>query len=336
MTTVLAFLFVIGIVVFFHEFGHFLMARLEGIRVKEFAIGFGPSIFSKKGKDTIYSFRLLPLGGFVRLYGETPEERGEGSFLDSSAWSRLKVIAAGPLMNFILAVLMFFLIFTIKGYPNLQVCKIGTVIKGAPAEKAGLKPGDEILMIDNIKVSRWQEIAEIIHASAGRKLKLLVSRNGKKISIDVVPKYNPKLKVGLIGITPWVERFNPIGALYYSTKYTLGVSYLMLVAIGRMILRKEKIDIRGPVAVAQLAGQAAKSGWVSLCSFTGLISVNLAFINLFPLPALDGGRLIFILFEIIFKRRLNPKYESTIHYIGFLVLITLMILITYHDIVNMR
>ncbi|MCD6362392.1 MAG: RIP metalloprotease RseP [Synergistetes bacterium] len=336
MTTILAFLFVIGIVVFFHEFGHFLMARLEGIKVKEFAIGFGPPVFSKIRKDTIYSFRLLPLGGFVRLYGETPEEKGEGSFLDSSAWSRLKVIAAGPLMNFVLAVLMFFLIFTVRGYPDLATCRIGTVIAGAPAEKAGLKPGDEIVMIGSVKVTRWEELAKIIHASAGKRLKLLVLRDGREITVDVVPEYNPKLKVGLIGITPWVERFNPIGALYYSTKYTLGVSYLMLVAIGRMILRKEKLDIRGPVAVAQLAGQAAKGGWVSLCSFTGLISVNLAFINLFPLPALDGGRLIFILFEIIFRRRLNPKYESTIHYIGFLILITLMILITYHDIVSMR
>jgi len=336
LITLIAFLIVIGVVVVFHELGHFWLALREGVKVKEFAIGFGPIILSKKKGEVLYSLRAFPLGGFVRLFGETPEESGEGSFLESSPWSRLKIISAGPLMNFVLAVLLFFAVFVFNGYPNLNVCKIGSVLPGSPAEIAGLKAGDEVLEIDGVRVSRWEELARIIHSSPGKRLKLSVMRGEDRVLIEVVPEYSSVHKVGLIGITPWIERFNVLGSAYYSVRYTLGVSYLMLSAIGKTLLKKEKLDIRGPVAVAQLAGQAARGGLVNLLSFIGIISVNLAFINLFPLPALDGGRLVFIIFELIFRRRLDPKYESTIHYIGFLVLIVLMLLVTYHDVISLR
>ncbi|MCS7233183.1 MAG: RIP metalloprotease RseP [Synergistetes bacterium] len=332
----LAFLVVIGIVVVFHELGHFWVAKVEKVKVKEFAIGFGPIIFSKRKGDLLYSIRLLPLGGFVRLFGETPEESGEGSFLESSPWSRFKIIGAGPLMNFLLALLMFYLVFLFNGYPNLNVCKVGEVLSSSPAEKAGLKPGDEIIAVNNIKVSKWKELATIIHSKPGEKLRLEVLRKERKLFIEVTPEYNPNLRVGLIGVAPWIEKYNFLGSMLYSTKYTLSVSYFMLNAIGRMVLRKERVDIRGPVAVAQLAGQAAKSGWFNFLSFIGIISVNLAFINLFPLPALDGGRLLFIAFEIFFHKRLDPKYEGIIHYIGFIILIALMLFVTYRDVVSLR
>lgn len=336
MVTVLAFLVVIGIVVVFHELGHFWVAKLERVKVKEFAIGFGPIIFSKRRGEIVYSVRLLPLGGFVRLFGETPEETGEGSFLESPSWSRFKIISAGPLMNFLLALLVFFFVFLFNGYPDLSICKIGEVLHNGPAERAGLKPGDEIIAVNGIKISRWGELASIIHSKPGEVLRLEVLRDGERLLIEVIPEYNPNLKVGLIGIAPWIERYNPLGSMLYSTKYTLGVSYFMLSAIGKMLLRKEKVDIRGPVAVAQLAGQAAKSGWFNFLSFIGIISVNLAFINLFPLPALDGGRLLFIAFEMLFRRRLDPKYEGVIHYIGFIVLVALMLFVTYRDVVSLR
>lgn len=336
MITLIAFFVVISLVVVFHEFGHFWVAMREGVKVKEFAIGFGPILFSKRRGEVLYSLRLLPLGGFVRLFGESPEESGEGSFLDSSPWSRLKIISAGPLMNLFLAIIVFFFVFLFNGYPNLDICKIGSVLPGSPAERAGLKAGDEVLTIDGVRVSRWEELAKMIHENPGRKIELRVLRGKDELTLEVTPEYSPAHKVGLIGVTPWMERFNPLGSLYYSSRYTFGVSYLMLSAIGKTLLRKEKLDIRGPVAVAQLAGQAAKTGWVNLLSFIGIISVNLAFINLFPLPALDGGRLVFILFELIFGRRLDPKHESTIHYIGFLVLIALMLLVTYHDVISLR
>lgn len=336
MVTILAFLIVIGIVVVFHELGHFWVAKLEKVKVKEFAIGFGPIVFSKRKGDLLYSIRLLPLGGFVRLFGETPEEVGEGSFLESSPWSRFKIISAGPLMNFFLAVLVFFFVFLFNGYPDLSICRIGEVLPNGPAEKAGLRPGDEIISVNGVRVSKWGELASTIHSKPGEVLKLEVLRDGQKLFIEVIPEYNPNLRIGLIGITPWIEKYNPLGSMLYSTKYTLGVSYFMLSAIGRMLLRKERVDIRGPVAVAQLAGQAAKSGWLNFLSFIGIISVNLAFINLFPLPALDGGRLLFIAFEILFRKRLDPKYEGVIHYIGFIVLVVLMLFVTYRDVVSLR
>jgi len=334
--TLFAFLVVIGIVVIVHEFGHFWVAKREGVKVKEFAVGFGPVIFSKKRGDFLFSVRLLPLGGFVRLFGETPEEKGEGSFLESSPWSRFKIISAGPLMNFFLALFVFYLVFVFSGYPDLSVCKIGGVLPDGPAARAGLKPGDQILSIDGMKVSKWEDIARIIHSKAGERLRLEVLRDKEKLFLEVVPEYNPKLNVGLIGITPWIERYDLLGAIFYSTRYTLGVSYFMLSALGKMVLRKEEVDIRGPVAVAQLAGQAARSGLYSFLSFIGIISVNLAFINLFPLPALDGGRLLFIAFEILFHRRLDPKYEGIVHYIGFIVLIVLMLFVTYRDVMSLR
>ncbi|MDK2871306.1 MAG: regulator of sigma protease [bacterium] len=336
MVTVFAFLIVIGIVVIVHEFGHFWFAKREGVKVKEFAIGFGPVIFSKKKEDFMFSIRLLPLGGFVRLFGETPEEFGEGSFLESSPWSRFKIISAGPLMNFLLALFIFYLVFALNGYPNLNVCKIGGVLPNGPAEKAGLRPGDQVLAIDGIKVVKWEDLARIIHNRPGEKLTLEILRNGKKIFLEVVPEYAPQLKVGLIGVTPWLEKYDFLGSAIYATRYTLGVSYFMLSALGKMLLRKEEVDIRGLVAVAQLAGQAAKSGLYSLLSFIGIISVNLAFINLFPLPALDGGRLLFIAFEMLFRKRLDPKYEGIIHYIGFIVLIVLMLFVTYRDVMSLR
>ncbi|MCD6419465.1 MAG: RIP metalloprotease RseP [Synergistetes bacterium] len=330
-----SFIVAIAILVLFHEGGHFVVARLLGIRVKEFSIGFG-SILASWGKGEIkYSIRIVPLGGFVRFFGED-DETVEGGFLSQPLWKKALVVAAGPVMNLLIAIPFIAVVFFFNGMPNLTTAMVGGLIHGYPAETVGIRAGDRIVSVDGIKVKNWKELSEYIHKVRGKELNIVVDRRGKRILFKVKPRYDSKKKVALIGIYPVIERYNLFSSIYKATTYVFGMLVLMVVFLWNAVIHHIPLQLKGPVAIAYMAGKAASQGWITFFSFTAFLSINLALINLFPFPALDGGRLIFYLVEFLSGKKIDPKKIEYVHLVGFWILISLVVYITFRDIVSLR
>jgi len=342
--SVISFIFVFFLVVMAHELGHFFSARRAGIRVFEFAVGFGPRIFKFKKGDTTYGLNLIPLGGYVRLAGiEGRDEEEEvcpeeEKYYNKSSLQKFRAIVSGPLMNIVLAFVLLSLIFLFAGSPVGVSNEIESIVPGSPAEKIGLRPGDKIEAIDGAKVDDMASAIEKIHASAGKELSLKINRKGDIFFVNAIPKLNPNMKVGLIGFSPkpLLERVGPIKAIVLGAKQTIGMVLLIGYFIGLLITGKASVgDLAGPVGIAQYTGQAAHSGIVSLLYFTAFLSVNLGVVNLLPLPALDGGRLVFVLLEWIRRKPLPIEKENRIHHIGIALLLTLLVALTINDVVRL-
>lgn len=332
MKTLVASIIIFGILVFVHEFGHFIAARLNGIRVLEMAIGFGPKLFAWKKKGTAYSLRLFPLGGFCRLLGEDPAEVNEpDSFTRKSPARRAAVLAAGPVMNLLLSLLLFFVIFYFFiGVQQLDSSIIGTVLPGTPAESAGLQDGDEITAINGEPVNGWMEVVNAIEKHPGEDVILLVRRSGAIKEFNLLAEAAPESGKGKIGIAPLMKKYQFRGALGNSFE-----RFGMIVAsIFQVITGKVPLDITGPVGIVITIGEVARTGIVNLLWLTGLISISLGLVNLLPIPALDGGRLLFLLIEAVRGRPLDPEKEGLIHFIGFALLILLILLVTYNDLIR--
>lgn len=344
MNTLFLSLIVLGIIIFVHEFGHFIFAKLSGIRVEEFSLGMGPPLISKKRGETLYSLRILPLGGYCKMSGETgdgqynPQSEDPKRFDKKPPLVRLLVLVGGPLMNFLLAILIFSLIFAIIGMPMEVTTEVGSVIRGGPAEKAGIEEGDVIVSIDNQKVESWQDMVGIIHQSSDKPLQLTIKRDGSFSTILVTPQYSPEHKVGLIGIEPTEVKSRNIGffeAIKEGFLRTFLITKLTILSIIQMITGKASLsEVTGPVGIVKMIGESARFGIVYLANLTALISVSLGLFNLLPVPALDGGRIIFVFFELLTGRAVNPVKENMIHLIGFALLITLMLFVTYRDILR--
>ncbi len=330
-----SFIVAIAILVLFHEGGHFVVARLLGIRVKEFSIGFGNSIASWGKGETRYSIRVIPLGGFVRFFGED-DESVEGGFLSQPLWKKALVVAAGPVMNLLVAIPFIAVVFFFNGMPNLNTATIGGLIHGYPAESVGMKVGDKIISVDGIRVSNWKDLSEYIHKVRGKELRIVVKRDGRKIIFRVKPRFDAKRKVALIGIYPVIERYNVVSSLWRATSYVFGMLVLMVIFLWNAVAHHIPLELKGPVAIAYMAGKAASQGWMTFFSFTAFLSINLALINLFPFPALDGGRLIFYLVEFLSGKRIDPRKIEYVHLVGFWILISLVVYITFRDIVSLR
>lgn len=351
LLTIFSFIIVLGILVFIHEFGHYLAAKLSGIRVEEFAIGFGPKIVSYQRGNTLYSIRGIPLGGFCKMTGEFPpddemsaEEKEiyydarekEECFDQKSVWKRLAVVFNGPFMNFVLAIFIFALIFNIFGLPvkttNSNI--LGDIIPGQPAAQAGFKVGDRIYSIDGQSVKTWDELADIIHRSSDKELVVVVERDGELIELEVTPRHEESADGGVIGIAPELLK-REVGLL---ESFSLGFGqswYIFKVTVlgfFNMITGKTPAEIGGPVMIASMIGQAAEIGISSVLNLMAVLSINLGIINLIPFPALDGGRIIFIFVELIRGRPVNPEKESFVHIIGFVLLIVLMVFLVFKDI----
>lgn len=339
-------LIIFGLLIFVHEFGHFIVAKLVGIRVEEFSIGMGPKAFSTQKGETLYSIRFLPIGGYVKMSGETGIEEDEQFFLDDpkrfnnkSVIQRAGVIVAGPLMNFFLAVLLFALFFTFVGiYTASETTEIGDVLADSPAQKAGLQPGDKIVAIDGQKVNEWSQMVNIIHNQPGKILSFIINRDGKEIKMQITPQLDPESQVGLIGITPsgqW-KKVNPLNALGLAIRRTLEIIAFTITAIGQMVSGKMGMgEVAGPVGIVQLIGESAQVGLIYLINLTALISINLGLLNLLPIPALDGSKLIFLGIEAVRGKPVDPKKENFVHLIGFALLMTLMLFVTYRDIIRL-
>jgi len=353
MFTFLLVLILISVLILVHEWGHFYAARRLGVKVEEFGFGFPPRLFSVVRDGIRYSFNLLPLGGFVKIFGEHGEGEGDReSFVSRSAWHRFVILAAGVFMNLVLA-WVFFTIGAVAGVPHLAdgadaavPVSVIAVVPRSPAEEAGVKFGDVFLELRSqdisLRVEKEEDVIDFIHAYRGEDVTLLIKRGDEVKEVHaiprlVVPEGEGPLGVGLGRLTiakiPWyLAPVEGVRILFRSVWGTLdGLWFILseLVSQG-----KTSVAVTGPVGIFAVAGETQALGLAYFLQFIGLLSVNLAVLNFLPIPALDGGRVVFLAIEKLRGRKISPQVENFIHTLGFVFLLFLMILVTYRDIVR--
>ncbi len=341
---------VLGVLIFFHELGHFLCAKAFGVGVEKFSLGFGPKIVGKKIGRTEYCISAVPLGGFVKMVGEQPDEEIDPkdiplSFTHKQVGKRMAIVAAGPIFNFFLAVLIFFIVFGISGITALEPV-VGKVSKDSPAYSAGLKKGDRIASIDGEKVEHWSEMAEVISRSRGAPLELVVRRAGEKVEISVSPeKQKVKNIFGeerdrfVIGITASgdtvTKRLGLGRAFKESLARTWLITKLTIVSVVKLIQGAISVKtLGGPIMIAQMAGEQVEQGAANLLFFIALVSINLGILNLLPIPVLDGGHLMFFSIEAVTGRPVSLRTREIAQQVGILLLMMLMVFVFYNDIMR--
>jgi regulator of sigma E protease len=337
----IAFIVVFSVVTLAHELGHFIFSKKAGIKVLELGLGFGPKIYSFTKDGTIFSLNMIPVLAFVRIGGLDEIEGREASvplsesYVSKTPAQKFMSIFGGPLFNILLAFLISYFMFTFTGVPREMSNEIATINPGSIAEKAGLMSGDRILSISGRKTNNMAEAVEYIHKSAGKQLILTIDRSGKTLRVKAVPELNKKMGIALIGFSlkPNYYRTDPVRAIYEAGSQVLSTCAGVLYILGLLMIGKISVlELAGPVGIAQFTGQVAGEGFIPLLSFTAFLSINLGLLNLLPLPALDGGRLVFILIEAIRRKAIDMKLENKIHQVGLTVLLALMAVITVNDI----
>ncbi len=351
MTTVWAFILVLSGLILVHELGHFIVARLFGIRVLKFSIGFGKRVFGIVRNGTDYCVSLLPLGGFVKMLGELPNEEVAPediphSFSHRPVWQRALVVAAGPFSNFLFAWFIFFVILIVYGNP-VVLPVIGQVNPDSPAQEAGIQPGDEILMINGHTVDSWDDVSKEIKAYGQRPLTMVIKRGDRKITLKVTPKINSvknifgeEVKVPLIGVTAAgklrIERLNPFSGFLLAFERTWELISLTVQGFVKIFQRVVPLStLGGPILIAQMAGEQAKLGILNLFYFMALLSINLGFLNLLPIPVLDGGHLFFYAIEVVKGSPLTMKQMEYAQKVGIFILGLLMFIVFYNDIMRL-
>ncbi|MDD1501265.1 RIP metalloprotease RseP [Lysinibacillus sp. CNPSo 3705] len=415
MQTAIAFILIFGLLVFFHEFGHFLFAKRAGIMVREFAIGMGPKIYGKTHGETIYTIRLLPIGGYVRMAGEDMDgaelqpgyrvglivdednvvkkiifnqnnkqlpdllflevehadlekdlfvegydeeeklvrynvardcmlvENGKETliapydrqFNAKTVGQRAMAIFAGPLFNFILAFIIYMLIGLIHGVPTYEPI-ITEVVENDPAAQAGMLAGDKVVGIDGQVVKKWQDLAAIVQDHPGENITVTVDRNGQQVNLNMKVKEIVQNgdKYGQIGVKYESPReFNPLKAVVYGAQETYNMTVRIFELLGMLITGKFTIDaLSGPVGIYKATEQVAQYGFMNLMNWAAMLSINLGIMNLLPLPALDGGRLLFFGFEAVRGKPIDRQKEGLVHFVGIVLLMILMVVVTWNDI----
>jgi regulator of sigma E protease len=334
--TILATLFVFGVLVSVHEFGHFAAAKLCGMKVTDFAVGFGPGLCEKQKGETLYSLRAIPLGGFTRIAGMDPEDPEDArNFNCHSLPKRLLVIVAGSSMNLFLPIALFFLVISLAGVQKpVDKPIFGAIMNDSPAAAVGLRPGDEVLMVDDDKVVTWAQMVEAVKTKGGRNVRLLIKRGGEEFSVAVTPRYDEKTNRALIGVTAGVEIYRPGAAesLQLAFAQTGALALEMLKGFYALLSGSQRADLAGPLGVARMAGEVAQYGFLPLLNFTAFLSINLGLINLFPVPVLDGGHVVTLLAEAAMGKPLSLKTARRVQYVGLGLLCFLLIFSTLQDI----
>jgi len=351
MIYILAFLWVLGILIFIHEFGHFLVAKLTGVKVLKFSLGFGPKLIGTKIGETEYQISAFPLGGYVKPLGDNPREKVRKeekarAFIHQPVLKRMAIILAGPLANFLLAIVIFCLLYSIMGIPQSPPL-VGKVVAGSPAQKARIQSGDLIVQVDEVKIAQWADLPPVITKSKGRNLQFIVRRGKKVIPLRITPQaatakniFGEEIKTYQIGIIASGEFAlkrvpvdNAIGMAFSQTWFITKLTVVSIVkVIQRVIPAKQALG--GPILIAQMAGKQAQEGFLSLIFFTAIISINLGIINLFPIPILDGGHLLFLTIESVIGRPLSVKKLELAQQIGLIIIVLLMAFIFYNDIMR--
>lgn len=349
MVSAIAVVFAFGLLVMIHELGHFIVARLNGIKVLEFAFGFGPKIIGFQGKETAYSLRLIPLGGFVKLYGMDAETDENGnqvlaattdprSFGNKKVWQRMSVIAAGPIMNLVLAIFLFMIVFAYFGIATATNTNVvGSLIEGMPAQAAGIEAGDKIVSVNGVETPTWTDLTQAIHIKPDQEVVLVVEHQGVQRALTIGTQKDTASGNGLVGISPEVvyQKTTLLEAARYGLKQTINFTRLILVTLAQMVTGETKAELGGPVAIVQAIDQSAESGWENYLGFIGILSIQLGLLNLFPIPALDGSHLVFLLIEGLRGKPMNPERQNFIHFLGFVFLMCLMLAVTYQDILKL-
>ena len=419
MQAIIAFLFVFSVIVIIHEFGHYYFAKKAGILVREFAIGMGPKIFQVRKGETVYTLRLLPIGGYVRMAGHDEDEQEikpgmmitieldkenivqklnfdehliiensvpfqieeadlhrsmtlsgyfvnseekvnltvskqatiiesdgtevvvapiERQFNSASLWNRIKTNAAGPMNNFILSIIIFIIVGFMQGGVPSNNPVIGQVSDQSAANEAGLQTSDKIISIDGVDIHSWDEMTSIVLSSADKTLSMTIQRNGDTKDVSITPKSvegQNGSKIGQLGVTRTLDN-SILSILGYGFTQTISVIVLVLSALGSIFTKGFNLNqLGGPVAIYSLTSQVAKNGLIDLLSFMGMISANLGVMNLLPIPALDGGKLVLNFIEGIRKKPLDPEKEGYLTIAGAIFLFALMILVTWNDIMKL-
>jgi len=346
--SIFSLIIVLGVLIFFHELGHFLVARLLGVGVEKFSLGFGPKLVGKMIGITEYRISAIPLGGYVKMVGESPDSELDPSdipisFTHKHVFKRILIVAAGPLFNILLALVIFFGIFQISGLLILKP-GIGEVNEGTPAYMAGLKKDDLVVSIDGVDISSWEDMANAIMESKGKTLAISVLRGDTILTKDVAPEvkqfkniFNEDVDRYVIGITASGEvirkDLNFFQAFSESFIQTYQITALTIKGVVKLFQGTvSPKTLGGPIMIAQMAGQQAKEGVVNLVFFIALISINLAILNFLPIPVLDGGHLLFFFIEAVKGSPVSVKIREISQQAGIFVLILLMIYVFYNDI----
>ena len=369
LTTIVLFLLILGVIVFVHELGHFMMAKLYNVKVEEFALGFPPRIFSFKKGETQYSLNSVPLGGYCKIVGEDGENKDDPrSFGSKSIGKRFLILSAGVMMNFVLAFVIFSAIF-MAGFPqdvtnkNLSIIKSGNddsfvvemegaksardvkvqiseIIEDTPADKAGLEVGDTIVKADEKEIKSVEDLQNYTKENLGEPVVLSILRGKENITKEITPRAEYPDGEGAMGVSlvrTAVVSYSPLEAIKKGYEYTVHLTIFIIMAFasivwGLITTGKTVAEVSGPVGIAVMTQQAASMGFMTVLNFTALISVNLAIINALPFPALDGGRLLFLMVEKIKGSPINQRWEAKANNVGFALLMLLMVVITFKDI----
>lgn len=331
MITALYTILVFALVIAIHEFGHFIVAKLSGVKVHEFALGMGPKLFHVRKGETEYTLRLLPIGGYVKMEGEDEDSDDARSFGKQPGWIKILIVSAGAIMNFILAIVVFIIYSYGMGFPTTV---IDVVPKDLPAYEAGIEKGDKIVSVDDKEIDKWTEVTEEITTSESENIKITVLRDGEEKTFNVKPSIDKADNRKIIGIQPQFEK-SIVGAIKGGfSNFSLAIK-LMFEFIGNIFTGDiNKDEVSGPIGIVYAVSEVSKQGFLTLLFFTGLISINLGVFNLLPIPALDGSRVVFLLIEIIRGKPVDPNKEGLVHMIGFVALIILMIVVAYNDIIK--
>lgn len=355
MNTFFSFILVLGLLIFVHELGHFLFAKLCGVRVLKFSLGFGPRLIGKTYGETEYVISAFPLGGFVKMFGENPDEKEMAaedkavSFAHKSVLQRFSIVFAGPLFNLLFSVFLFFMVFAFVGVPtSTDSTKVGKVTVGSPAEQSGLKEGDLILQINDTKTTGWLDVLEAVKGSGGNEIKILIERGTDEKTLHVVPaidavkniygeEVEQRFMIGIMKSDDFAyDHVGPISAFKDALLQTW--VYVKLTVMGFVKIFQRVVpasELGGPILIAQIAGQQMKAGWVNLIYFMGLLSVNLGILNLLPIPVLDGGHLVFLTLEAIRRKPVAERAQIIAQQVGIGLLGSLMIFVFYNDLARL-
>ena len=360
-TNGLSFVFIISVIVFVHEMGHYLIARYNGVRVEVFSIGFGPELFGWDGAaGTRWKVSLVPLGGYVKMYGDagaastpsdevpemTPEQRAV-SFHHKRLGQRTAIVFGGPLANFVLAVVVLAVMFVTVGQ-RVTPADISEIQPGSAAEAAGMQPGDTIVSIEGTAIKRFMTLQRIVSENASVPLRFVVLRDGAEVELVVTPRlveitdrFGNELRIGRIGVmrsgAAVFVRHDPLMAVWFAAEETVAISAATLRALGQIIAGTRGADeLGGPIRIAQVSAQVAEDGLITVFWFVAVLSINLGLINLFPIPMLDGGHLLFYALEAIRGEPIGERAQEYGFRIGLAMILTLVLFVTWNDVVNLK
>lgn len=323
-----------SLLVIIHELGHFTLAKLNGVKVHEFSLGMGPKLFGIKGKETEYLIKAFPIGGYVKMEGEEEGSNDPRAFNNKTAGQKLSIVSAGAIMNLILAVVLFAIVGAVEGYV-LPV--IGEVVPGSPAMKAGILVGDKITKVNSVNIERWDDFLSEMSVNKGESLNIEVSRDSKVQQLLLKPLMDEKENKFIIGIrvSNVREKMNLGESVIYGFNQTVSTAKQTFGFFGSLFKGQVSAnDVGGPISIIRISGKAAEMGITSLMMLTAMLSVQLGIFNIIPFPALDGGWIFILLFEIISGKKLNESKVATANYIGFMFLMALMVLVVLKDIIS--